>query len=754
MGLLEVHSQGLSEAFNRQLVNPGPPPQPASFNLWSFLGAGGKAPVSGALESAGSLADVLSGFGTIGAAGGDSAEGMFSTGTAAEKKQAAEARDRMLAGDVFDTSVGNTLRRRADEWAPDPETATKADQVIHGLVSGVSKAVTDTALLGGVPGAIVFGLEEGNTAAQRLRMKGIDTETAAKVGAVTGVASALGAGVPLAGQTVAKTIGLGIAAGPGTFIPQEALTREILQRAGHADEASLHDPLDPLGLALSVGIPGVMGGLHIRALAKRTETLPGLPLAQLTTAELGKLKYNDPRLDAYAEQAATAHGVPPAVLLGIKNAGEKSNSDQTSPAGAKGVMQFMPATAKEMGLADPANPVASIDAGAAYLRKLYDAYGSWDAAVAHYNGGGAQAVLVRGGGKPTIPETAAYLDRVKAYAAEHSAAKGAADPVVVDAARVKTTDDALMRSMPDHPDARAEVLKASDEVAAGRVPEVAPVRPEVPTAEPSEALRVAQESNTFTGQASGAGRLVGMTQPKGTPLDKLFANFADNSGDAANLPQFRAAMLERANAEPAQFAKDPVASTEQPFAGDKTVQIEAAKSGNTRVQVKAADGTVIAAARIKGGMLDSIAVHESAKGQGLGENLLRFLDQNRIANIHEVPDRSPGFVRIQKAALSERQPVTSARPEPVTNPLPHPDSPTIAEPPLPKPAAGKPEAPSLDTQRVTQLAADSPGLRVKLPGSDETMTVGDALTRAKEEAASEASEADLVRAAVNCALGL
>ena len=52
-------------------------------------------------------------------------------------------------------------------------------------------------------------------------------------------------------------------------------------------------------------------------------------------------------------------------------------------------------------------------------------------------------------------------------------------------------------------------------------------------------------------------------------------------------------------------------------------------------------------------MLDSIATAEAAKGRGIGADLLRYLDDQRLANIHEVPDRSPGFVNIQKQVLSD-----------------------------------------------------------------------------------------------------
>lgn len=57
-----------------------------------------------------------------------------------------------------------------------------------------------------------------------------------------------------------------------------------------------------------------------------------------------------------------------------------------SPVGAVGIAQFMPPTAKEMGI-NPLDPVASINAAAKYLVKQYKLTGSWDRAVASYNWG-------------------------------------------------------------------------------------------------------------------------------------------------------------------------------------------------------------------------------------------------------------------------------------------------------------------------------------------------------------------------------
>lgn len=57
-----------------------------------------------------------------------------------------------------------------------------------------------------------------------------------------------------------------------------------------------------------------------------------------------------------------------------------------SPAGALGIAQFMPATAREMGI-DPLNPAQAIDAAGRYLARLFRMFGNWTEALAAYNWG-------------------------------------------------------------------------------------------------------------------------------------------------------------------------------------------------------------------------------------------------------------------------------------------------------------------------------------------------------------------------------
>jgi hypothetical protein len=94
----------------------------------------------------------------------------------------------------------------------------------------------------------------------------------------------------------------------------------------------------------------------------------------------------------------------------------------TSPAGAQGIAQFMPGTARERGLADPFDPEQAIPASAALLADLLRRFGNLGLAAAAYNGGPARvaAWLDGTGGLPS--ETQDYVLRVTRRTAEDWAA--------------------------------------------------------------------------------------------------------------------------------------------------------------------------------------------------------------------------------------------------------------------------------------------------------------------------------------------
>lgn len=80
------------------------------------------------------------------------------------------------------------------------------------------------------------------------------------------------------------------------------------------------------------------------------------------------------------------YGLPNGLLSRVAYQESRYNKSALSPAGAMGLMQFMPATAAEFGI-DPADPFQSIDAAGRYLKQLYGMFGDWRIAIAAYNFG-------------------------------------------------------------------------------------------------------------------------------------------------------------------------------------------------------------------------------------------------------------------------------------------------------------------------------------------------------------------------------
>ena len=89
-------------------------------------------------------------------------------------------------------------------------------------------------------------------------------------------------------------------------------------------------------------------------------------------------------------EARTNGTVPPALALGVARVESNFDPDALSTAGARGIMQIMPQTARRVFRIHPDrlwDPQLNIRLGIRYLAKLYNRYGSWEAALSHYNGG-------------------------------------------------------------------------------------------------------------------------------------------------------------------------------------------------------------------------------------------------------------------------------------------------------------------------------------------------------------------------------
>lgn len=110
---------------------------------------------------------------------------------------------------------------------------------------------------------------------------------------------------------------------------------------------------------------------------------------------------------AAVEAAAARYGLAPELLDAVVRGESSYRADAVSPAGAVGMMQLMPATARALGV-NPRDPVDSLNGGAAYLRAQLDRFdGRIDLALAAYNAG--PGAVERHAGVPPYRETRAYI---------------------------------------------------------------------------------------------------------------------------------------------------------------------------------------------------------------------------------------------------------------------------------------------------------------------------------------------------------
>lgn len=154
------------------------------------------------------------------------------------------------------------------------------------------------------------------------------------------------------------------------------------------------------------GVAGVTGNNGSQSLSGKAVSQTGASFSDIFSSV-----QKSTNLDAAFEKAAEAYGVPVNLLKAVAKAESGFDPDVVSSAGAQGIMQLMPGTARSLGVSDPFDAEQNIMGGAKYLSQLLRQFhGDTTLAVAAYNAGPGS--VTKYGGVPPYAETQNYVQKV------------------------------------------------------------------------------------------------------------------------------------------------------------------------------------------------------------------------------------------------------------------------------------------------------------------------------------------------------
>jgi soluble lytic murein transglycosylase-like protein len=137
--------------------------------------------------------------------------------------------------------------------------------------------------------------------------------------------------------------------------------------------------------------------------------VPAHPRLYVPTPEaLASSAANEELYTPLIETAAERYGLETALVKAVVKVESAFFPKAFSKAGAMGLMQLMPATARELGVSDPWDPATNLDGGCRYLRLMLERFGGdLRLSLAAYNAG--PRAVEHYGGVPPYPETQRYV---------------------------------------------------------------------------------------------------------------------------------------------------------------------------------------------------------------------------------------------------------------------------------------------------------------------------------------------------------